>query len=127
MEGPLPKLVLIVDDSAMIRKFMHAYFETLADFEVCGEAEDGMEAIEKTRALNPDVIILDASMPRMTGMEAAPILRSIDRHAAIILFTMHAEAVPPAAASAAGIDSVVSKSESIFELSKRVQAAVRRH
>lgn len=101
---------------------MHAYFDSETEFEVCGEAVDGLDAIEKTRQLNPDLIILDASMPRMGGMEAASILRSMDSAVAIILFTMHADAISLSDACAAGIDSVVSKIDSISELSKRVHS-----
>jgi DNA-binding NarL/FixJ family response regulator len=117
----MAKCILIVDDSYIIRKFVHEYFETQTEFSVCGEAVDGLDAIDKARELCPDLIILDASMPRMSGLQAAPILRSIDHNVPIILFTMHAEAIAGPDAVAAGITSVISKMESISELSKCVR------
>jgi DNA-binding NarL/FixJ family response regulator len=117
----MAKCILIVDDSYIIRKFVHEYFETQTEFSVCGEAVDGLDAIDKARELCPDLIILDASMPRMSGLQAAPILRSMDQQVPIILFTMHAEAVAGPDVLAAGITSVISKTENIAELSKCVR------
>jgi len=121
----MPKCILIVDDSPLIRKFIHSYFDSETDYHVCGEASDGLDAIEKARELHPDLIILDASMPRMSGLEAAPLLRSLDENVPIILFTMHAESISDFEASAAGITSVVSKARSISELSQRVESLLR--
>ena len=121
----MPKSILIVDDSPQIRKLVRDYFDCTTEFEVCGEAVDGLDAIEKARELNPDLIILDVSMPRMNGLEAAGILRSMDGERPIILFTMHAEAISNSEASAAGITSVVSKMASISELLKCVESLLR--
>jgi len=121
----MPKCILIVDDSPIIRKFIHSYFDSETEFHVCGEATDGVDAIEKARDLHPDLIILDASMPRMSGLEAAPILRSMDDNVPIILFTMHAEAISDFEASAVGITSVISKARNISELSNKVERLLR--
>ena len=121
----MPKSILIVDDSPQIRKLIRGYFDCETEFEVCGEAVDGLDAVEKFTLLNPDLIILDASMPRMNGLQAARILRSMSSELPIILFTMHAEAVSDSDASAAGITSVVSKMASISELSKCVEGLLR--
>src|SRR6478736_8370842 len=104
----MPKQVLIADDSHIIRKSLRAYLDSETELQVCGEAVDGLDAIEKTRLLSPDLIILDVSMPRMGGMEAAPIIRSMNDTVAIILYTIHAEAISASAAAAAGITLVVS-------------------
>jgi len=64
--------ILIVDDLPEMRKLIRTYIEEETDFCVCGEAIDGLDAIDKAQNLNPDLIILDASMPRMNGIEAAP-------------------------------------------------------
>jgi len=121
----MPKSILIVDDSPQIRKLMRSYFASESDFEVCGEAVDGLDAIEKFAELDPDLIILDASMPRMNGLEAARVLRSMDGEVPIILFTMHAESLSGSDASDTGITSVVSKLTSISELSKCVERLLR--
>ena len=118
----MPKHILIADDSHIIRKSLRAYLDSESELQVCGEAVDGLDAIEKTRLLSPDLIILDVSMPRMGGMEAAPVIRSMNDTVAIILYTIHAEAISASAAAAAGITAVVSKTANISELSRHVQS-----
>ena len=62
--------ILIVDDHEVIRKSVRNMLAAHSDWEVCGEAEDGVEAVEKARALQPDVILMDVAMPRMDGVQA---------------------------------------------------------
>jgi Response regulator receiver domain len=61
----MSKHILIVDDSDTFRKITRLFLESQLDLEVCGEAVDGMDAIEKARALKPDLVVLDLAMPRM--------------------------------------------------------------
>jgi CheY-like chemotaxis protein len=86
----MPRCVLIVDDNATIRKIIRAQCEA-AGLEVCGEAADGLEAIEKAKELNPDLIIMDLSMPRMNGLDAARELKRICPDVPILLNTLHAD------------------------------------
>ena len=67
----MAKSVLIVDDVELIRRALCELFKSEADFDVCGEAENGQEAIEKAQELHPDLIVLDLSMPIMNGIDAA--------------------------------------------------------
>ena len=85
----VPKCILIVDDLPQMRKLIRVYLEEEPEFRVCGEAIDGLDAIDKAQNLKPDVIILDASMPRLNGIEAAPKLKELLPETAIILFTFH--------------------------------------
>ena len=73
------------------------------------EATDGFDAIEKARHLNPDLIILDLSMPRMNGLEAARALRAMSVDVPILLFTMYCDDLPQESTVEAGISAVVSK------------------
>jgi DNA-binding NarL/FixJ family response regulator len=105
----LSKRILIVDDSKAIRAAARHFVERETEFTVCGEAIDGVDAIEKARHLSPDLIILDLSMPRMNGLQAARKLRAMSVKTPIILFTMYADAVRPEETERAGISAVVSK------------------
>jgi DNA-binding NarL/FixJ family response regulator len=66
-EVRMPKSILIVDDSAAVRTTARCFLQNQLGLEVCGEAVDGLDALEKARHLKPDLIILDLSMPRMNG------------------------------------------------------------
>ena len=65
---PKTTKVLIVDDHRVVREGLCAILETKDDIQVVGEAKDGGEAVEQTRLLMPDVILMDVSMPGMTGV-----------------------------------------------------------
>jgi DNA-binding NarL/FixJ family response regulator len=103
------KCILIVDDSEPIRIATRHFLESQTEFEVCGEAADGLEAFEKADHLSPDLIILDLAMPRMNGLQTAREMRARGVRASIVLFTMHADAVPPQEILAGDVDAVVSK------------------
>jgi chemotaxis response regulator CheB len=60
-----------VDDNAFIRKALYEVFTREGDFDICGEAENGRDAIEKAKQLRPDLIVLDLSMPVMNGLDRA--------------------------------------------------------
>lgn len=105
----LPKCILIVDDSPQIRRIIRNFLESESGFEVCGEAVDGYDAIEKTQILKPDLIILDLSMPRMNGVEAARRLKKMLPQTPIVMFTSYHGALQSFDARVVGIDAVVSK------------------
>ncbi|TML41590.1 MAG: response regulator transcription factor [Actinobacteria bacterium] len=68
--GPGVIRILVVDDQALVRSGFHLILDSEPDFEVVGEAADGQEAIDLTRRLRPDVVLMDVRMPRMDGVEA---------------------------------------------------------
>jgi DNA-binding NarL/FixJ family response regulator len=88
----MSKRILIADDSAAVRRVVHTYLAE-RDFDVCGEAADGQDAIEKARELNPDLILLDVAMPRTNGIEVASVVKDMMPDVRIVLFTMYSEAV----------------------------------
>jgi DNA-binding NarL/FixJ family response regulator len=116
----VPTRILIVDDSVAMRRAIRLFLESQAGFEVCGEAADGLEAVEKTAELKPDVIVMDFAMPRMNGLESAAAVREIVPKVPIILFTMHKEAVSSHEAHDAGIASIVSKADHADRLSEEI-------
>ena len=83
--------VLIVDDYAAVRSAIRVGLERYSGFSVCGEAVDGVDAIEKATKLKPDFILLDLSMPRMNGMETAAALKRLMPQVLIVAFSMYAE------------------------------------
>jgi DNA-binding NarL/FixJ family response regulator len=121
----MPKNILIVDDSPEIRKLVRLYFHRETHFQICGEAVDGLDAIEKASELHPDLIILDESMPRMDGLHAARILHSTNRDVPIILFTLHVDTISSSDACAAGIALVVSKMRGMSVLAEQVDSLLK--
>jgi DNA-binding NarL/FixJ family response regulator len=118
----MPKRILIVDDSATIRTLIRAFLESRTGFEVCGEATDGVDAIEKAKTLKPDLIILDLAMPRMNGAEAASILKGMMPDVPIILFSMYHETLGKSLASAIRVDVVLSKPDGMGRMVEHVQS-----
>jgi len=102
--------VLIADDNAAIRKGVAGVLSTDADYEVCGEASDGPEAIEQVRRLDPDVVLLDISMPGMSGLEAARLIREESPAVKIVMLSQQDVSQMMRAAVAAGADTCVDKS-----------------
>lgn len=108
--------VLIVDDNEFMRATLRRLFASQPDFEVCGEAEDGRQAIDKASQLYPDLIVMDLSMPQMSGIEAARILSHLMPTVPIIIFSEYSDVLSEQEASSLGIAAVVSKSEQISAL-----------
>jgi two-component system nitrate/nitrite response regulator NarL len=108
--------VLIVDDSESVRVSIRALFEAEPDFSVVGEAVNGLDAINKTAELDPDLIILDLSMPIMNGLEAAESIKSSTPATPIFILTSHAGPEVNRAAEAAGVDAVFAKGSDMEEM-----------
>lgn len=104
--------VLIADDNPHIRRVLRKLFTNEEeDFDVCGEAENGREAIAKAQELRPDLIVIDLSMPVMNGLDAARALKCLMPNVPILMFTEYAEAFVEKEARSAGISAVLPKSE----------------
>ena len=115
------KSVLVVDDNFDIRRAVSAVFEAQQEFQVCGEAVNGKDAIEKAKQFHPDLIILDFAMPVMDGIRAASILSRLMPSTKLILFTMHSNGAVCTAAQAAGITAIVQKEHGQDELVSQAQ------
>jgi NarL family two-component system response regulator LiaR len=112
----LAKTVLIADDNDSVRRALCEAFARDSDFEVCAEAHDGGDAIEKALRLRPDLIVLDLSMPVMNGLDAARELKGRMPSVPIVLFTFYVDLFVKEAALPAGVSDVVSKSEPLSVL-----------
>ena len=107
--------ILVIDDGDSVRDVIGLFLEH-AGFEVCGEAADGVEAIEQARKLKPDLIVLDLVMPRMNGAEAASILSQTMPDVPIVLLTLYQNMLGSALASAVGVKAVLDKTEGLDKL-----------
>jgi DNA-binding NarL/FixJ family response regulator len=103
--------VLIVDDNLYIRRGLRELFQREEDFDVCGDAENGREAIEKAQELHPDLILLDLSMPVMNGLEAARVLKRVMPEVPVIMYSAFGDPLTESEALSAGVSAFVSKFE----------------
>ncbi len=81
--------ILLADDHAVLRAGLRALLDGQPDMEVVGEAADGQEALDKARALQPDVVLLDLTMPGVDGLEALRQIRDLSPSARVLVLTMH--------------------------------------
>jgi len=83
---------------------------------VCGEAADGVAAIEQAKALKPDLVILDLAMPGLNGMETAAVLKNLMPRVPLVMLTFHDDQIKSVPASAFGIKAVISKADGMSKL-----------
>lgn len=101
--------ILIVDDSAIFREGLRVLLEAHVDWEVCGEAVGGMEGVQKNRLLKPHLVIMDLSMPRMSGIEAAAEILKEFPKVPILLLTLYVTRQLTQEAHKLGIRATLSK------------------
>jgi DNA-binding NarL/FixJ family response regulator len=116
--------ILIVDDHPAIRRALRAAFEGQPGFTVCGEAEDGFDAISKAKKLAPDMIILDLRMPVMDGLEAARELRRLFPRIPLMMLTCYHSSAAEKQALASGVTAVFSKPDGMQNLIWRARAVL---
>ena len=106
----MAKQILIVDDSPMVRRMVRGSVESKTDWQICGEAENGQEAVRMVEELNPDLVVLDLSMPVMNGLEAARHIAVNAPNTALLMYTMQDSGQLLKEAEDAGINEVITKS-----------------
>jgi DNA-binding NarL/FixJ family response regulator len=114
--------ILVVDDHPIVRQGLKTLLEGHSGWEVIGEASDGAEALEKARELNPDVMVLDVTMPRMNGLEACRLLRRQYPDLEILFVTQHDSPQMMREALEAGARGYVVKSNAARDLLAAVEA-----
>jgi CheY-like chemotaxis protein len=124
MSAPImPKRILIADDDEDIRRLIRWFIESRTSCIVCAEAVNGVDAIEKARTLNPDLILLDFSMSAMNGIETGAVLKAMLPEVPIILFTSQDTGAIESAAISVGIRVVVPKTD-ISRLAKHIETLI---
>lgn len=116
------KSVLVVDDSALMRLTIKTVLERNG-FEIVGEAENGLQGVEKYKALKPDFVTLDISMPKMTGLEALKVIMNFDPEANIIMISAMGQDILIQEAVSNGAKSFIVKpfqEEYIIEVFKQI-------
>ncbi len=117
----MPKTVLIADDSASMRLSVRFLLRGRHPKLKVREAVDGVDAIEKAKTFQPDLILLDLAMPRLNGAEAATVLKNAMPETPVILFTMNTDLSADALCAAIGVD-FISKADGVSKLLERVDA-----
>ncbi|HXE33456.1 MAG TPA: response regulator [Verrucomicrobiae bacterium] len=121
----MPSL-FIVDDNPSIRRLIRSVLEH-EGYEICGEAENGVQAIDSAKKLKPDLILLDVCLPRLGGPQVASVLKRALPKTRVILFTLFDEAISNTLAAAVGADLVLSKTEGTKKLLESVQSVLKRN
>jgi DNA-binding NarL/FixJ family response regulator len=118
------KTILIADDSANVRYVIREFLKDVPNLEICGEAVNGLDAIEKAKKLKPNLILLDLSMPEMNGIEVASILKKTMPDVLIVLFTMYSNNIGKALVSTIGVDAVLTKPDGMRQIVDTVNAVL---
>jgi DNA-binding NarL/FixJ family response regulator len=117
----LPFRILIADDHPVIRKVLRALIESHAEWEVCGEAQNGFAAVGKAAEFKPDLVIMDLAMPVMDGIRAAREISTTMPGLPILMHTMHGSPAVNLEAKKAGVSRVVSKGETGDDLISAIE------
>jgi len=111
----VPK-VLVVDDHAAIRRGVQSILQASPEWEFCGEADNGEQAVQLAEVLKPEIIIMDVSMPVLNGLEATRIIHHNMPATKILLLTLHSSVELVRSAFRAGARGYVLKSDAEHEL-----------
>jgi DNA-binding NarL/FixJ family response regulator len=118
--------ILIADDREAIRKQVSLILTSRPDLEVCAEAADGKEAVEKTRELNPDLVILDITMPILNGLDAARMIKRFAPDIPILVLTVHKSEQLMQEAKKIGVQGYITKAEASQTLLHAVDAVLQK-
>jgi DNA-binding NarL/FixJ family response regulator len=110
-EGMDRARILIVDDHEIFRRGLRSLLESREEFDISGEAANGLEAVEKAKQLRPDMIVMDVSMPQMDGLQATRLIRRDVPESKILILSQHDSPYMLAAALDAGASAYVTKSQ----------------
>jgi DNA-binding NarL/FixJ family response regulator len=116
--------VLIVDDHAVIRRGVQGILSTYPEWDLCGEADNGQDAIRLAGELAPEIVIMDVSMPGMNGLEATRIIHDVLPETKVLLLTLHSSSEFVCSAFRAGARGYVLKSDAENELVRALNVVI---
>jgi DNA-binding NarL/FixJ family response regulator len=116
--------VLVADDQEAIRKRVSSIIKSNPNLEVCAEASNGLEAIQKVQESNPDLVVLDITMPELNGLEAARKIKQIAPESPILILTVHKSKQLVEEAKMIGVHGYVTKAEAGQNLLKAIDAVL---
>ena len=108
--------ILIVDDHDVVRHGLRSFLAVRPDWEICGEPRTGDEAVQAVADLKPDLVILDITMPGISGLEAATRIRALGTAVRVLIFTMHESPRIAIDVHEAGAHGFVQKSQASRDL-----------
>jgi DNA-binding NarL/FixJ family response regulator len=117
--------VIIADDHHLVRQGVRALLEDCDDIQVVGEASTGQEAIELAEELEPSVVVMDISMPRMDGSQASERILALDRPIEVVILSMHSDTILAQQLLREGVKGYLLKSSIAEELPMAIRAASR--
>ena len=118
---PLHFRILLADDHPSFRHMLRVYLELNPNWEVCGEAADGLEAVLRTTELHPDIVLMDLNMPNLNGLEATRRIRSLSPSTRILILTFHELSSLQEIAQSSGARGYVLKSEPFDVLTTAIE------
>ena len=113
--------ILIVDDHEIVRMGLKSHLNRFRPgWDICGEASDGEQAIQQTQELNPDLVVLDITMPRLSGLEATTRMRKFGVKTPILIFTTHDFSTLASEVREVGAQGYVLKSQAVRDLIRAI-------
>jgi LuxR family transcriptional regulator, maltose regulon positive regulatory protein len=116
--------VLVVDDHAVIRRGVQGILSTYPEWDLCGEADNGQDAIRLAGELAPEIVIMDVSMPGMNGLEATRIIHDVLPETKVLLLTLHSSSEFVRSAFRVGARGYVLKSDAENELVRALNVVI---
>jgi DNA-binding NarL/FixJ family response regulator len=114
--------ILIADDRQLMRSALKTIFAMRPNWEICGEATDGREAVTKVSEMQPHLILMDFKMPLANGIQAAREISATTPFIPIVMYTLYKDDELEAAAKQAGVRTVVSKQDGLLHLLGAIDA-----
>ena len=113
--------ILLVDDNPSVRAAIRSFFLSETKFDVCGEAQDGLSALQKAKELRPDVIVMDLSLPLLNGAEVSAAVKSELSGIKVVAFSMYADELGKAIAPTFRIDAMLPKALGVKALAETIE------